>query len=187
MRIDFSSFFTQCNKSLLIQRLDMLFMNPNNYRYCGMKTRICPCCLLVVDFKFYSVWSLFFSSVQNCSFDVFFFFFFPVLTWKLCCRQVWSVNIAHLHRRERLLQRKQAVLLGTPDYSVEFAGRAWNPVSERRKAWIHMYYCWVTCEEMLIAKRLHLTCRYPVRLGEVKSHNTVACYNGNIQWSYRYR
>lgn len=35
------------------------------------------------------------------------FFFVSVFSWNLYCKQVLSINIVHVHRREHLLQRKQ--------------------------------------------------------------------------------
>lgn len=77
----------QCHKFLLIQMLGMPFMNPTNHSYCSAKTRICPCWLPVVDLKPHRVWSLFFSSAQNCCFNA----FFSVLTR---FRSTWEDHVS---------------------------------------------------------------------------------------------
>lgn len=87
----------QCHKFLLIQMLGMPFMNPTNHSYCSAKTRICPCWLPVVDLKPHRVWSLFFSSAQNCCFNAFFFCFDKVQfdLGRSCVRQIFHPQNNH--------------------------------------------------------------------------------------------
>ena len=86
--LEVSSFFMQHHKFSLIQMLVMQFTNSNNYN--SMKTRICPCWLLVLDLKPSHVWNLFFSSVQNCCLMLLFFCFDKVCLnlGRSCVKQI---------------------------------------------------------------------------------------------------